>query len=219
MMVVIMRIFLAIFVLALASQAAFADVYRWTDANGTTVFSSTPPEEGSGARNVVIVAKERVRVIRGTKETVESYTPSNQQILVSRVESLERQVQAQQYAQAAIPQYQAAYSTGYYSTPAPSYYYTDPYDGYYDGYYGGYYDPYYSPYYGGYYSYPYAFYPSGSVFVRPRAFVGHRTSVRPFVHGSFGHGSFGHGGSHGVARGGGAVRGGGVAMRGGGGHR
>jgi hypothetical protein len=47
---------------------------------------------------------------------------------MNRIDSLERQVQAQQYAQAvaAASQYQPAYSGGYYATPAPSYY-SDPY--------------------------------------------------------------------------------------------
>jgi hypothetical protein len=186
----------------LASASAFADVYRWTDAKGVTVFSSAPPEEGSGARNVVLVAKEKPRVLRGTRESAADQPPSNAEVM-DRIDSLSRQVQAQQYAQAslaAMPQYETAYSGGYYTTPAPSYY--DPY-----------YDPnYYQPYYYNSGYYPYGFYPPVTVFVRPRAFFPHRAFVRPFAHGSVAHGSVAHGSfSHGavVARGGGGMRGGG----------
>lgn len=198
----IKRFLLVACAVAVVSPAAFADVYRWTDTNGTTVFSSSPPEQGSGARNVVVVAKEKPRVMRGTKESVEDYASTNEQILMNRIDSLERQVQAQQYAQATMPQYQAAYSTGYYSTPAPTYY-SEPY-----------YDPYSYPYYGYYpYAYPYSYYPPVSVFVRPRGFVAHRTFGRPFVHGSVVHGTFGrpgvHGGFSGGMRAGGGARGGG----------
>ena len=201
-----MRLFFAAFVLIVAPASAFADVYRWTDTNGTTVFSSSPPEEGSDARNVVIVAKEKPRVIRGTKETIEDYAAANQQILSSRIDSLERQVQAQQYAQASMPQYQAAYPSDYYSTPAPTYY-SEPY-----------YDPYSYPYYGSYpYSYPYSYYPPVTVFVRPRGFASHRTFARPFVHGAVVHGTFGRPAMHGFAHSGGFGRGGGGAR--GGGHR
>jgi hypothetical protein len=198
-----LRLLLSAFVLLLASASAFADVYRWTDSKGVTVFSSVPPEEGSDARNVVVVAKEKPRVLRGTRESAADQPPSNAEVL-DRIDSLSRQVQAQQYAQAAVasvPQYDTAYPTGYYTTPAPSYY--DPY-----------YDPYYSsPYYSGY---PYGYYPPVTVFVRPRAFFPHRTFVRPFVHGTFTHGTFAHGTfarggtvGHSFARGGGGMRGGG----------
>jgi hypothetical protein len=192
-----MRLLFGAFVLIVASASAFADVYRWTDTNGVTVFSSFPPEEGSGARNVVVVAKEKPRVIRGTRESVEDYASAKQQILANRIDSLERQVQAQQYAQASMAQYQAAYPSGYYTTPEPSYY-SEPY-----------YDPYNYPYYGYYpYSYPYTYYPPVTVFVRPRAFFPHRTFGRPFVHGAVVHGTFGRPVTHGFGRSGGFAHGG-----------
>jgi hypothetical protein len=182
------RLFLVALLLA-APAGAFADVYKWTDERGVIVLSSVPPEDTTFARNVEVVAKEKGST-RKTAGAVEYRNASNEEVLLDRIENLERQLRAQQYSQAAPPP-AVQYPQGYYTTP------TLPASSYGETYYPPSYPGYTSP---GYYSYPYAafFPPVTSVIIRPRPHFNHkhfhhRHSSHDFSHGTFPR-TFGHSG-------------------------
>src|SRR5689334_22272607 len=114
------------------ATAAYADIYKWTDENGKTVISNSRPEAGQKVKNLEVTVRE-------TKSPVVPQT--TQQMLLDKLDNLERQLAAQQQAQALPP-------PPYYSAspppPPPNYYYPDAYAGYYPsvaaypyGYYGG----------------------------------------------------------------------------------
>jgi len=139
----------AALLLVLIPMRAAADVYKWADERGTTVISNIPPADSARVTNLEVVLKETKRA--GQK----SETTPTEQMLLDRVESLERQL-AQQYARErmAPPPNVVSYS----NPPLPPPAYPAPY-----------YPAYYPPYYPNYYS-PYAFpffYPSVSTIVFP----------------------------------------------------
>jgi hypothetical protein len=116
----------------LGSTAANADIYKWTDENGKTVISNSRPESGQKVKNLEVTVRE-------TKSPVVPQT--TQQMLLDKLDNLERQLAAQQQTQALPP-------PPYYSAspppPPPNYYYPDSYAGYYPsvaaypyGFYGG----------------------------------------------------------------------------------
>jgi hypothetical protein len=172
------RIVLGVLLLV-ASAGAFADIYRWTDEHGVTVLSSVPPEDTTLASNVEVVAKEKRTTTRKTA-AVEYQTPTNEQVLLDRIENLERELRAQQYSQAAVPP-PVQYPQGYYTTPPPP-----------PSYYG---DSYYPPPYYPSYGYPYVtfFPPVTSVFFRSRGHFGQRHFPHAVPHGTFPR-TFSHGG-------------------------
>jgi Domain of unknown function (DUF4124) len=145
---------------------AWGDIYKWTDEQGKTNFSNVPPTKPGKVKNVEIVLKEA------------RPTPPTEQELLARIESLERQLQARQYAaQAPAVPPPTPYGGYYPSTPPPP-----PPPNYYDSGYGSsYYPDYYPSYY--YPSYSYAVYPA-------RTFIGRRVFAAPRG------GSFRGGGGH-----------------------
>jgi hypothetical protein len=181
--------------------AAWGDVYKWTDAKGITVFSDILPKTGEKVKNFEVVAKA---ARPETKAQAQAVTPAEQAVL-ARVEMLERQLQAQQYA-AAAPAVSppTTYSNYYPPAPPPP----PPSSSYYDsGYYGSGYDSGYYPSYYPSYTYPvvrsysYAAYPartfiSRPVFAAPRGGLFHGGGGH--VGGGFRGGGGGHsGGGHG----------------------
>ena len=168
-----LRILLTAFVLILAPAGALADVYKWTDERGVVVLSSVPPEDTSVAKNVEVVAKEKWATTKKTA-AVEYQTPTSEEVLLDRIESLERQLRAQQQYSREAAVAPITYPQGYYTTPPP------PPVSYYP-------DPYYPPYSPGVYGYPYAtfFPPVTTVFFRSRGHVGHRHVPRAVPHGTF----------------------------------
>ncbi len=161
--------------------AAWGDIYKWVDEQGRVSYSDVPPPTSGRAKNVEVVQKEP------------KLTPS-EQALLARIQSLERQVQAQRYAAQApaVPP----------PTPYPSYYPPAPQPpppspSYYDsGYSGGYYGSYpgYATYYPSY-AYPIA---ASYVTYPTRAFIS-RPVFAP-AHGGFSHSGGGHAGGHGGRR-------------------
>lgn len=148
---------------------AWGDIYKWTDEQGRTYYSDSPPPTSGKAKNVEVVEKE----IKPTPR---------EQALLARIESLERQVQAPQYA-AQAPAAQPLMPSGGYSPsmPPPSNYYDSGYDsGYYPGYYPSYYPSYSYPVVP---AYSYVVYPRRTFFTRP-AFVAPRSG---FAHAGGGH--------------------------------
>jgi hypothetical protein len=100
----------------LAASAAHGDIYKWTDDQGGTVYSNSPPENPKKAANVERVVKERV-------------VPPTEQSLLDRIDNLERRLRTQAYVPPAPPAPPApavappGYNDGgyYYPPPAPDY--------------------------------------------------------------------------------------------------
>lgn len=160
---------------------AWGDIYKWTDETGRTHLSNIPPPQAGKAKNVEIVLKED----KPTSVPNHVATPT-EQALLARIESLERQLRAQQYSTqppAAPPP--APYAGYYPPTPPPP-----PPPGYYgDGYYStypGYYPSYYYPFVSSYVVYP------ARTFLNRRGFAPSR--------GGFSRSGGGHGGGHGGRR-------------------
>lgn len=133
----------------LAPATVWGDIYKWIDERGNTVLSNVKPVDPDAVRNFQLAAKE-------TRTAAQAPAPAQQarpaevvkpteQLLLEKIESLERQVQAQQYAAQAqaVPQvinyynttpapppppsyYDAGFPPGYYYPPPPSYSYIVP---------------------------------------------------------------------------------------------
>ena len=118
--------------LLLAPMHASADLYKWTDERGVTVLTNVPPPNPARVRDFEVVLKETKRPSQkpGTYSQEEA-TPT-EQMLLERLDSIERRLAAQQYARDAAPP--APYSGVYYTTPPlppPAYSYYPAYDPYY----------------------------------------------------------------------------------------
>ena len=153
-------------------SAAVADIYKWTDEKGRTWLSNVPPAKSEKVTNFELMAKDAQPA---SKSPAHVATPT-EQALLNRIESLERQLQARQYAaQAPAVPPQVSYGSYYPSPPPPP-----PPMGYYGSYYPSYYPSYYYPVVP---AYSYGVYPIRTVITRP-AFG--------FSHGSGIHGGGGH---------------------------
>ena len=140
-----LRFALPLFVALFASATASADIYKWTDEQGTTVISNVRPTRVDKLKNFEVAVEE-------TKSSVVA-TPT-QQMLLDKLDRLERQLAAQHYAQQAAfvpPPMYGSYNPAL-QPPPPA------------GYYGAY-----SPVL----SYPYAFYPTTTFVTRPRFAFAH----------------------------------------------
>jgi hypothetical protein len=144
--------------------AAWADIYKWTDANGGIVFSDVLPPQSEKVKNFEVVSK-----LARPGTSAQAVAPK-EQALLSRIENLERELQARQYAppppDAAPPPEYGGYSPPASQPPPPA---TSYYD---SGYYGGYYPSYY-PSYGYSIVTPYSYaIPARSYISRPAFAVG-----------------------------------------------
>ena len=145
---------------------AWGDIYKWTDEHGSTNFSNVPPIKSSKVKNVKIVVEET----KPTSIPDHVATPT-EQALLTRIESLERQLQARQYA-AQVPAVRPPMTySGYYPStpppplPPPSYYSS----GYYDSWnYPSYYPTYYLPVASSYLVYPARTFVTRPIFMAPR---------------------------------------------------
>ncbi len=158
---------------------AWSDIYKWTDEQGRTNLSNVPPTPSGKVKNVEVALKE-------TKTSPERAAAANEQALLARIENLERQLQARQYAAPPPGAPAPAPYASYYPPPPPP---PSASPSYYDsGYYGNY--PSYYPTY--YYpvapAYSYAVYSARSFVGRP-AFAAPRVG---YAHGGFSHGGGGH---------------------------
>lgn len=155
----------------LVPAAASARIYKWTDESGRTVYANAPPAKASKVKNVQVVVEDDAPAPAASKDTGaakdagQADARRRQQELEQRIATLEREVQAMQYAK--------QYAPAQYAAPPP------PPPDYYAGSYPAYSPTYYPPYYPAY-AYPYL------VVVRPvhRFFPPHFAS-RPiaFRHG------------------------------------
>lgn len=153
-----------------APATAWGDIYKWTDEKGGTYYSDSPPPTSGKVKDVEVLERE----IKPT---------STEQALLARIQNLERQLQAPQYA-AQAPAAQPPMPYGGYSPsmpPPPSNYYDSGYNSGYDpGYFPGYYPGYSYPVVP---AYSYVVYPRRTFFPRP-AFIAPRSG---FAHAGGGH--------------------------------
>ena len=151
--------------------AASATIYKWTDENGTTVYSNRAPAAEAKVSNVQVALQE--------DKPAAAPGADNGNALQQRIRALEQQVQAlQSQPPAQVPSYPAPYPA---QLPPPTSYYP-PAD---------YYPPQYQPsdYWSSMYGYGYPYYPyayptivvTGRRFVRPvhHGFVGRPVGARP----------------------------------------
>ena len=145
----------------LTPGTAWCDVYKWTDERGNIVISNIRPADPDKVRKFELVLKERAAQTPPPSQPVAART---EQLLMDRVESLERELRARQYP----PQVPSAtdYGSYYPAQPPPP-----PPPGYYSGY-----DPNY--YYPAAPLYSYAVYPARTVVTRPRAVYNHSSAIR-----------------------------------------
>lgn len=129
----------------LAPATVRGDIYKWTDERGNTVISNVQPVKSSRVSDVELLAAATKPAMQLPAAPSQQAATPTEQALEARIEDLERQVQAQQYAQPPQVDPQSSYSGDYYPTPAPPP--SDPsyYSGYDPGYYPDYYPSYYNP--------------------------------------------------------------------------
>jgi len=115
---------LSVLVFAGVPTIAQAEVYKWLDERGKTVFSDVPPAKVDPAQKLELVAKD---------SRISSYPPPpgpspTERALLARIENLERQLQARQTtAASAVYTLPGPYGNAYPTTPSPvpSDYYAD----------------------------------------------------------------------------------------------
>ncbi|MGZ5144252.1 MAG: DUF4124 domain-containing protein [Burkholderiales bacterium] len=158
---------------AVGPATAWADIYKWTDERGGTVISNARPTHPSKVKNFEVAVEE-------VKSTIVA-APADQ-MLLDKLDRLERQLLAQQYLQQAQTLPLTSNYAGYNPAPPP------PPPGYFGIDYPGYYYP-------PVISSPYVFYGARPFVSRPRFAVAHNSVVRGgFAHsGGFAYsGGFAH---------------------------
>jgi hypothetical protein len=172
-----------------------ADIYTWTDAQGSLNFSNVAPPKSNKVKNVRVIAKDTIPVAQVADPVPPRQPAPSQRELLARISNLEHQL-AEQQAQQQIQRSAAPSPGAYYQGPPPpsSAYYQPPPP-------GTYYQPTPTSYndasadagfYPGYPVYYYPIVPAYSVYPRRAYFVGPRPAFGGFVGGRIG----GHGGGH-----------------------
>lgn len=136
---------LPICITLLAPATVLGDIYKWTDERGNTVVSNLQPVNPSTVSGMELVATVSKPATQYPVARSPQARTRTEQALEARIENLERQLQAQQYAQQPQVDQQSSYSGGDYPTsapPPPDPNYNSGYDpGYDPGYYPSYYNP------------------------------------------------------------------------------
>lgn len=130
-----------IFLAILGPANAWGDIYKWTDDRGNTVISNVQPVNPNRVSEVELLVKATNPDAQSPAAPSQAGASRTEQELKARVENLERQLQAQQYAPQPQEIPQSAYSGDYYQAPIPP----PPETGYYGGYDSGYYPGNYYP--------------------------------------------------------------------------
>jgi hypothetical protein len=116
---------IAALVAALGSASAWAEIYKWVDEKGGTVYSNVQPTRTRNVKNLEVVVED--------EKTPESASASaaatrREQELLDRISRLERQLEAQAYQAPPPPPAPQYYSGSYYpSSYYPSSYYPSTY--------------------------------------------------------------------------------------------
>lgn len=95
-----------VLVAILAAAPACAQLYKWVDGRGVTNYSNQPPADPEAARTLALV-EDRLSVYtpdRALAQAVEASRKRSDQALAERIDSLERQLEAERRAR----QYSAA---------------------------------------------------------------------------------------------------------------
>ena len=113
---------ITVLVASLGCTSAWAEIYKWVDAKGVTVYSNILPAKTGSVKNLEVVVEDE----KMSEAAAAAAAARREQELLDRISRLERQIQAQQYQPPAylppppVPQY---YSGSYYpSTYYPAYY-------------------------------------------------------------------------------------------------
>ena len=97
-----------------------SDIYKWTDERGSTVISNILPENPDKVKNVERIVKEN----KAATPAFKSVATPTEQMLLDKIENLERRLQPRNYPPpapaAAPPDYY--YEGGYYPPPPPPFY-------------------------------------------------------------------------------------------------
>ena len=136
---------------------AWGDLYKWTDAKGVTVYSDVLPNKSEVVNNFEVMVKSDPPETKAKAQAV----PPADRALLSRIEMLERQLQAQQYAAPPLSVAPPTAYSGYYPSSSEP----PPMAGYYPSYYPSYSYPFLSSYS---YVYPARIYVSRPVFAVSR---------------------------------------------------
>ena len=109
----------------LGATSAWADIYKWVDEKGGTVYSNVQPTKTSRVKNLeVVVEDEKI----SDNASASAAATRREQELLDRISRLERRLQAQPYSAQLPPPPPEYYSSsyhpsGYYpSTYYPTYY-------------------------------------------------------------------------------------------------
>ena len=175
----------AAMLLAALPSMTVADIYSWTDESGRTVLSNLPPAPAAPKSNVKLLVKTspRVGATAPGVSAPHAATPT-EQLLLGKIESLERELQAQRAAPVPPPlpvpppvDYNA-YTAPPPPAPAPATYYAPDY--YAPTYYPSYYYPTVPAY--SYYVYPQrnSIYPQRRIIATP-VYQGH-THAHSYAH-------------------------------------
>jgi hypothetical protein len=151
---------------------AWSDIYKWTDEQGNLVISNASPANPKQVTGMELLAKETKPVNQSPVPVSRSVVTPTEQMLLEKVDRLERQLQAQRdppQEQRAAPVIYNASNYQMQPPPPPSYYPSD---------YPSYYYPYVAPY---------------SYVVFPVRTFSSRSSFSSSHNGSFRNGSFRHG--------------------------
>jgi hypothetical protein len=115
---------ITVIIASLGSTCAWAEIYKWVDEKGGTVYSNVQPAKTSRVKNLeVVVEDEKI-----SEASASAAAARREQELLDRIGRLERQLQAQPYPAPLPPPppeyYPGSYYPGSYypSTYYPAYY-------------------------------------------------------------------------------------------------
>ena len=130
----------------LAPASAWGDIYKWTDKQGNTVISNVRPANPDTVTDVELVVKETRPAAQSPVIPSQRVATRTEQMLLDRIDELERRLQTQPYPPQYPPQSPgvspANYYGGYYpAQPPPPPPPPSSYGSYFPSYYPGYYYP------------------------------------------------------------------------------
>jgi hypothetical protein len=113
-------VFLPVVLWFLVSASAWGDIYKWTDTQGNTVISNILPVNPKQAANVEKVLKEPNPVPQSPAGAANRVATPTEQMLLDRIDSLERRLQAKSYTSPPQVTYPSDYGSYYLPPPPPA---------------------------------------------------------------------------------------------------
>jgi hypothetical protein len=116
---------ITVIIASLGSSSAYAEIYKWVDDKGGTVYSNIQPAKTSRVTNLeVVVEDEKI----SDSASASAAAVRREQELLDRISRLERQLESQRYTAPPPPPPPQYYPSSYYPT---SYYPSTYYPAYY----------------------------------------------------------------------------------------